>query len=64
MAVARTSSDKTIEVCKYVFSENLSNVQNILTLDSLSEKLLSLSIVKGLPAALLGFTVTRVLLIW
>ncbi|CAE1256840.1 unnamed protein product [Acanthosepion pharaonis] len=64
MAVARTSSDKTIDICKYSFSENLTSVESILTLDFLSEKLLSLSAVQGLPAALLGFTTTNIIFIW
>lgn len=64
MAVARTSSDKTIDICKYSFSENLTSVKSILTLDFSSEKLLSLSAVQGLPAALLGFTATNIIFIW
>ncbi|CAI9724599.1 Hypothetical predicted protein [Octopus vulgaris] len=63
LAVASSSNENT-KISKIYLLEDFTAVKEEQSLESTSEKLLSLATIQRLPAGLIGLTVTNVLLIW
>ncbi|XP_014791157.1 uncharacterized protein LOC106884335 [Octopus bimaculoides] len=64
LAVASSSNNENTKISKIYLLEDFTAVKEQQSLESTSEKLLSLAAIQRLPAGLIGLTVTNVLLIW